>query len=70
MDLAVGGGGEFFGRCLEYFCAASADIDCGSEFEKTLGHGFAQSGAAAGDENAFGAEKVGRETCVLALTIS
>jgi len=50
---------RFSGGLLEDFFAASADVDGGAEFEEALGHGLAESGAAAGDEDALGVEKVG-----------
>ena len=48
-----------FGRGLfENFFAAAADVDCGAKFEEALGHGFAESSATAGDEDAFGVEEI------------
>src|SRR5581483_7988238 len=46
---------------LEDFFAASANVDGGAELEIALGHGAAESGAAAGDESAFSGQKRGRE---------
>jgi hypothetical protein len=36
-------------------------VDGSSEFEETLGHAFAEAGAAAGDEDAFVLEKISAE---------
>ena len=58
VDGAFGGGGKFGGGLLENVFTAAADVDRGAEFEEAVGHGFAESGAAAGDEDAFVAEKI------------
>ncbi len=58
VDWAFGGGGKFGGGFLENFFAAAADVDGGAELEEAVGHGFAESGAAAGDEDALVAEEV------------
>ena len=58
MDRAVGGVGEFCGSFLENFFAASADVDRGAELEKAVGHGFAEAGAAAGDQDALVVQEV------------
>src|SRR5580692_816236 len=58
MDWAFGRGGEFGGGLLENFFATAADVDGGSELEEAAGHRFAESGAAAGDEDALVAEEV------------
>ena len=49
---------EFRGGLLENFYTTAADVDSGAEFEKALRHGFAEAGAAAGDEGAFVSEEI------------
>jgi hypothetical protein len=61
VDLALAGSSKLGGGLFEDFFAASADVDGGAELEEALGHAFAQAGAAAGDQDAFVAEKVGSE---------
>jgi len=56
VDAALGA--EFRGGLLENVFAATADVDGGSEFEEAMGHGLAEAGASAGDEDAFGVEKI------------
>ena len=60
-------GAEFRGRFLQYFFAAAADVDCGTQLEEASGHGFAESGAAAGDEDALFVEKIVAKHAVLPL---
>ena len=38
--------------------AAAADMNLGAQFKKARGHGFAEAGSAAGDENAPPREKL------------
>jgi len=51
-------GQEFRSGFLEYLFAAAADVDRGAEVQKAVSHGFAEACAAAGDEDAFGVEKI------------
>ena len=53
MDGAFGGGGKFGSGLLQHVLTTAADVDRGAEFEEAVSHGFAESGAAAGDEDAF-----------------
>jgi hypothetical protein len=53
--------GKFGCRFLQHFLATAADIDCGAQLKEAVSHGFAESGAAAGDEDALVAEKIGSE---------
>src|SRR6516165_1317817 len=46
-----------FGRS-QHFVTAPADVDGGAKFEEALSGGFAESGAAARDENAFVEEQI------------
>ncbi len=41
--------------------AAAADVDFGAELKKARGHGFAETGAAAGDKDASSLKEVVRE---------
>ncbi len=58
VDEALGSGGELSGGFLEDVFATAANANGGSEFEEAVGHGFAESGAPAGDEDALGVEKI------------
>lgn len=58
--LAAVGLHQFGGRVVADALAAAADVDFGAELKKTGGHGFAEAGAAAGDENAPAGEKTVR----------
>ncbi len=58
VDLTFCCGGKFGSGFLEYVFAAAADVDGGAEFEEAVSHGFAEAGAAAGDEDAFVCEKI------------
>ena len=58
VDGAFGSVGKFRGSFLENFFTAAADVDRGSQLEETVGHGFAEASAAAGDQNAFVAQEV------------
>ena len=49
------------GRLLAHRLAAPADGDVGAQPEQPLGHGLAQAGAAAGDEDALPAHELGIE---------
>src|SRR5690242_20694830 len=49
---------ELSSRGFQNFFAASTDVYDGAQFQETRGHAFAQTGAAAGDENTFGLEKI------------
>ena len=42
----------------ENFLPASADVDFRAQFQEALGRGFAETGAAAGDQDAFALEQV------------
>src|SRR5271155_4935497 len=57
VDWAFGGSGEFGCGLLENLFAASADVDRGAELEEAVGHGLAESGAAACDQDALVAEE-------------
>jgi len=47
------------GLCLlENIFAAAADIDGGAQLEEAVRHGFAEAGAATGNEDALGMEKI------------
>ena len=49
VDRALSG--KFGCRVLQHLLATAADVDCGAKLEEAVGHGFAESGAAAGDED-------------------
>src|SRR5207302_6907570 len=44
---------ELSSRGFQNFFAAPTDVYDGAQFQKTSGHAFAQTGAAAGDDNAL-----------------
>jgi hypothetical protein len=52
---------EFGSGLFENAFAAAADVDCGSEFEESGSHAFAEAGASTGDEDAFVFQEVGAE---------
>ena len=52
---------EFGSGLFKNVFAATADVDCGSEFEESGGHAFAEAGASTGDEDALVFQKVGAE---------
>ena len=54
-------GGGFF----EHVLPAAADHHRRPQFQEASGHALAETGAAAGDENALAAEKIAREHCLL-----
>jgi hypothetical protein len=56
---------EFGGGFLQNLFAPAANVNRGSEFEEACGHAFAQTGAASGDEDALGVEKIGSEHGIL-----
>ncbi|KAF4276846.1 hypothetical protein CNMCM8686_001662 [Aspergillus fumigatus] len=61
VDLAAGHAPQRLGGLLQHRQAASAQMHGGAQRRQLAGHGIAQAGAAAGDQDALAQEQVGAE---------
>ena len=58
MDGAICDDGKFSGSFLENFFPTAANVDGSTELQESACHGFAESCAAAGNQDTFFAEKI------------